>query len=577
MKSFYRNIRILFIVAILPWVLGCQEEVRRAPVKKTETTAEVEAIANQNLEEAFGYLDTLDEFNHETIKLEVLGKINRWIFATQFDDAWELDPLVNELPEEVKTSYRLKDLEKNFLRNYDLRYEINGREFNAYRGGDYDYLQGVFWSNRIAKEVRKNGVADPELVDWIDTAHPELSTSEKEDLITASLLFDWSVRNIQLYKVTEGVTPGETRDTWECLQLGTGDQVQRARVFISLARQSGITVIMLEVPDADDKLVTHTPAALIGKQLFVFDALYGMPISTASGTGIATLKEIISDPEVLESMNSEKYKYPLSSSAFAKAGMLIDAPSTSLMQATAMIDQALSGENKVNMHIRPTEIVDKLKERSDVVDVRLWEVPFLAEDSVRLRLSDSQLLQSFVFERQLSDTESPYGIARMLHLMCRFDKNLQRNGARTMYLLSRKMDREMGQLTRSQQLESLELQGIPIPRNPQAADAYLQQIRSSAKLFKELSSYQLGQIALQNNEIDSAIDYFSIRVLQQFPTTVFLSSTHYNLGRAYLAKAKSEDSEKYLQLAIEQFTHEDDLVSPQRRGNTLLAERLGKE
>ena len=241
-----------------------------------------------------------------------------------------------------------------------------------------------------------------------------------------------------------------------------------------------------------------------------------------------------------------------------------------------MIDLALSGDNKVNMHLRPTEIVEKLKQRSDVVDVRLWEVPYLAEDSVRTRLHHGELLPGFVFERRLTDSQSPYGDARMLQLMCRFDQNLQRQGARQKYLLSRKMDRDMAQMTRSQQIDSLELQGFSISDNPQKADAYLQQMVSSTKLFKELASYQLGQIALQSNEFDSAIDYFSIRVLKEFPESTFLSSAHYNLGRAYLAKSKQEDSEKYLALAIEQFTHEDDLVSPQRRGNTLLAERLGK-
>ncbi|PHR86702.1 MAG: hypothetical protein COA78_37735 [Blastopirellula sp.] len=563
-------------MAILPWVFGCQEKVRRAPPKKLNTSAAAEAITNQNLEEAFGHLDTLDEFNQETVKHEILGKINRWIFTTQFDDAWKIDPLVKQLPKEVRDSYRLKDLDTSALRDYELRYEMNDQEFTAYRGGDYDYLQGVFWSSRIAKDVTKNGVADPELIAWINTAHPKLPVNEKDDLITASLLFDWSVRSIQLHKVPGVVTPGTTRDTWECLQLGYGDHVQRSRVFISLARQRGITVLMLEVPDANDKLVTYTPAALIGKQLFVFDALYGLPISTATGTGIATLKEIISEPEVLASMNSEKYKYPLSSAGFAKASMLIDAPSTALMQATAMIDKALSGDNKVFMHLRPSEIVDKLKERSNVVDVRLWEVPYLAEDSVRLRLSDSNLISEFVFERQISDIESPYGIARMLHLMCRFDQNLQRNGARQMYLLSRKMDRDMAQLTRTQQIEQLELQGVPLQGTPQQIDDYLQRMISSTKMFKELSSYQLGLIALQSSEFDSAIDYFSVRVLKEFPESVFRSSTHYNLGRAYMAKAQGEETEKYLALAIEQLTHEDDLVSPQRRGNTLLAERLGK-
>ena len=73
-----------------------------------------------------------------------------------------------------------------------------------------------------------------------------------DDLGRAKRLFDWVVRNIQLDpQVSEGsvLSTGHTLQMpWETLLLGQGTVLERAWVFILMARQQDLDAVLLAVP-----------------------------------------------------------------------------------------------------------------------------------------------------------------------------------------------------------------------------------------------------------------------------------------------------------------------------------------
>ncbi len=74
---------------------------------------------------------------------------------------------------------------------------------------------------------------------------------EVDDVSRATRLFDWTVRNIQLEPDRpDPASPHFMKRPSETLIFGTGTALERAWVFILLARQQGLDAVMLAVDDA---------------------------------------------------------------------------------------------------------------------------------------------------------------------------------------------------------------------------------------------------------------------------------------------------------------------------------------
>ncbi|EAQ81249.1 hypothetical protein [Blastopirellula marina] len=539
--------------------------------QKTSSDAQADV-----LQQALVLLEDLDQFNAEVVQREVLQSLNRWLHNRKLDAEWTPDPMIAELPEEVRNMLRMQNLATSYFR--DPKYP------NTFRGSDYDYIEGCVWAFSLSNYIRQQGVMSADMTDWFKSLPESFSNNQREDLKTAYLLFDWTIRNIQLRNEASQFAPGTAREPWEALQIGYGDSVERARIFINLARQQGLNAFALELADADGKPQSSVVGVEIAGQIYLFDAAYGLPVS--AGKGIATLAEARQADAVSKAMTSSKYAYPYSTESFQNATALIDACSTSLLQAAAAFESQLTGKLRLRLAVEPRKVAESLQ-NAGIEQVRIWDVPIVAEDGLRLRLRDLPVAgaaepsqaQLFYQERQLYDQSSPLAIGRLLHLMGRFNNEVQRPGARKMYLFARSFELQVNKLNFREQVEALQSQGMRLPRDVEQQRFFVEQMIQNAKGIKMIASYQLGQIALDSAQYPSAIDYFEIRTLKEFPLIPFASQARYGLARADMAisedpKLTPEEQTAALQTAVDWLTSVDDLASPQRRGNTLLAERL---
>ena len=88
----------------------------------------------------------------------------------------------------------------------------------------------------------------------------------QSDLIHALRLFDWTVvRNLQLEQILQDGRQRFDSDLilqcWESLLMGRGTLEEKSRVFMLLARQLGVTVVMLGMDSADASRAQPTLAA----------------------------------------------------------------------------------------------------------------------------------------------------------------------------------------------------------------------------------------------------------------------------------------------------------------------------
>lgn len=576
---------LLFAVLTLPsLLLGCGDSKPKskpsgnpgAAATTTAPQAASGAVQSDMLQQALVLLEDLDQFNAEVVQREVLQSLNRWLHNRKLDPNWKTDPLIETLPAEVRNMSRMENLATTYFR--DPKYP------NTFRGSDFDYIEGCVWAYSISNYVREHAELPPDLSAWLKNNKQLTTNSQRDDLKTAYLLFDWTVRNIQPRAEASQFAPGTAREPWEALQIGYGDVVERARIFLSMARQQGLNAFALELTDAEGKKSVDVVGVEIAGHVYLFDSAYGLPLTT--GEGIATLEEAKSGDAVVKAMSSSKYAYPYNAASFQNGTALIDACSTSLTQASSLLESQLTGKLRLKLAVEPSKQAETLKS-AGIADVRLWYVPILAEDGIRLRLREQTpsptgelpLAQLFYMERQTYDQSSPLAIGRLLHLMGRFDNEIQRPGARKMYLFARSFDLQMQKLNFREQVAMLEQQGMRLPRDPEKQRYYVEAMLSNAKALKMIASYQLGQIALDSRQYPSAVDYFEIRTLQEFPQVPFASQARYGLGRADAAmsldpKLPAEKQAEARVTAAEWLTDVDDLTSPQRRGNTLLAERL---
>ncbi|RCS42237.1 hypothetical protein DTL42_20675 [Bremerella cremea] len=572
------------ILLAVTFLAGCSDTPR-----KHRTIADTQAdlatdpgSAKQFVDTAFTFIKDLDLYTRQApggaVQEKVFEDLNRWFIAQPKDPQWQPDPLIAELPESIQAMPRLQDLaSRPFLPAPRAQAEI------TYRGSEYDYILSSYWEKAISNGIKQRWddgqlTLPPQLARFMKAQENHtLTESEAEQLSLAYLLFDWTVRNIQPVReeeiVRETFEPGTSRDVWRVLQVMQGDALERARVFIHLCRQQDLDAVVVQFGEKDP--VTQVVGVHVGKHLYLFDTAYGLPIATSDGTGIQTLTQLVEHPEDLQAMASKNYKYPVTPEKLKHVTLLVEAPSTSLTQATDMLEQTLTGEEKLNLHVRPSLIKDRLKEMPGVTDVKLWEAPFESEQSIAKWLSQPELAAEFRNERRLYDFPGGISLARTLQLMNRFNDEPQRPGARSILLETRLMSHDLRNASITEKTEMLKAMGIDFGQDTQARDAYLAHMQQNANLWREMASFNLGVIALDEREYRSSLDFFEKRTLEPYPESKYKSAVFYGIGRSYEALSKEEDADASLaDKAIQFYTNDDDVLSPYRRGNALRAQRL---
>lgn len=541
-----------------------------------------------SLEQALKELDNVGEFGTEQGAGRGIAYLNAWIEQPTTKPAtWERERMLERLPRAIRDHQQLANLHDLDRKNFGL--------------SDFSYLRECFWMRDISRRIG-NEPAPESLQNWLDEVDKADGREVARQLAIAERLFDWTTRNLQAEPLPppapepEAVVgddpeaqfrrlpaaakaipgPGYTLLPWQALLFGQGDEQQRARVFIALCRQAEIDVVMLAVDrDAPGGPTPWLPAAFIGNKLYLFDSAMGLPIPGPNGKGIATLEQVVADPELLRKLDIEgDAAYGTTAEDLKRLVALIDAPPEALSQRMATLQSALTGDRRLEVSLDPSDLAAALKPIKSLNHVALWRVSMEAvmylPASFNMAQRNPELAKELQTRYMIFDENEAIMKGRQYHLKGEFNSDdPRRPAAREWYQQARPSDREIIDLTESSTAQARLIAtmmrfGQEPPKDPQARKAMFQELQKTAYRRKQYASYFLGLVAYDAGDYPLAIEWFKERILEADPNTPWRPAARYNLGR-------SLEQIGEWQSAVEVYQQDD---SPQRHGNLIRARTL---
>ena len=562
-----------------PFVTQLREDLSSYTAKIREGASQLSKLAeiddpattNGRLEEVSKHFDELSQQSDdlgETLHVSRFGQL-----AGRMDDlakpfnllAQQLKTLISaegddlkQALEKVKVSVgqidvsgfeRLALLLDEFVRQIDL-------EDMAFPPSAGSVLQEAVWFRNVSR--------------WM------LGDDRDDPLQSAILLFDWTMRNIQLENEPTSQDGGGPKAVlqhpWETLLFGRGLVRDRARTFILLARQQGLDAALLATVDPEDpdgrRLKRLGIGVLVDGKVYVFDPRLGVPIPGTDGVRLevkgltiqpATLSQLAADDSLLRQMDVDaEHPYGLRSADFQKVVVLMETSPVYLTKRMKLVESRLSGEDRLVLTTASDEQAAGFKACPQVVEVCHWEIPYqtilqgIELGQRRLGWQSPQLLLFF----PAPNVTSPLWKGRMYHFKGIFSGE---PNAIIFYQAAResrrKLDAERHRLN-------------------QEADANVRRMKSGAirvlEGTKMNAGYWLGLIHAQQGNNRSAIDYFRKRTIVAYPGGPWTHGALYNLARTFETEGRFPE-------AVELFRVDGD--SPCHQGNLLRAtwlERLAK-
>lgn len=543
----------------------------------------------KHLHAAIDFANRMDEFEEEQANIQVAYNLNRWVDEMKLSDDWSPDPICRRLPREIRE---------------EVVGELGRPQFYL---DDIKSLMQSVWCANIAKWVSREPILGP--LGRRSTAHAaELEEFEVDQLTVAERLFDWTIRNVQLettipypfdpVELTTGAAatrepllpppkrgipgPGYQVHPWQALLYGRADSLARARVFIQLARQQGIDVVMLAFPGltTPPRARPWLPAVLVRDQLYLFDAELGLAIPGPDGQGIATLQQIRADPSLLDELDvGTDDTYRVAAEDMKSVIALIDASAQDLSRRMQLAEQNLTGDNRLVLTVDGTGMSERLNKCPGVDDVQVWPISYettwyetaISKPAYITQLqatlkADTDAQRDFVDKYFIFAARNGLVRARHLHFRRMFDNVGDEKGAKMLYLETRVPNAQLSQIDTSDKVQKQ----FGLTRQNGEREVDFQMRMAMTKLMvtnsKPHASYWLGLAQYDGGRPEAAVEWFLRRTLEAFPNGPWTGGARYNLGRTYEALGEIEK-------AREQYYLDE---SPQKHGNRLRARYLSR-
>jgi hypothetical protein len=366
---------------------------------------------------------------------QVLDRLNQWVrFQTPAGD-WKADAMVESLPNAFK---ELPDVK-----------ELGGMEFSTCDGY---FLMEAACVRDAALWARGDAL---------------------EDLTRAKNLFAWTIRNIQLEMDDQHRVP---LFPWEALFFGRGTAMERAWVFILLARQQGLEAALLGLADGAGKEAEagerNKPvrqwcvAVLIEGKAYLFDPFLGLPIPAKGGVRRdgegrleiepATLADILADGSLLKRLDVDsKRTYPVKPENLKKLVALVEASPAALSYRMKLVESHLAGKQKMVLTASASEQAGRWKAISGIGGAEIWRLPY--ETIARRRQLDVQEIVGQLGEwmRFYAMPNAPLAKGRWLQIKGQFSGQ---DGATGFYQAARPSFADLGnfaQLPANQDLDKI--------------------------------------------------------------------------------------------------------------------------
>ncbi len=452
--------------------------------------------------------------------VQLLDRLNQWLRnRKKSEESWQPDSRLAELPQDLR--------ETELLKPYLSRETLGGGHFEPFEVRE---LQQAIWLRDIS------GWAKGEA--W-------------EDVNVATALFDWTVRNIQL----DGPkVEGNIFHPWQALMYGHGTAELRAWVFTELCRQQQLDVVLLRF-GAEEKEQRPWLAALLSEgQLYLFDLRLGLPIPGKTPTHVATLAEVVADPELLRKLDiGEEYQYPISTEALSHVESWLVASPLQLSYRAGQLQQVLEGDDFVVLSAENDRLAKALEETAQIDAVQIWPFPW----------------ESIVAERSLPQKARRKAAQRFLV----FAQRPRLWKARTLHFQGTKpvpIEQRNDPLAQPREghVEAMELYRNKRVRVP---DTALEKLEPAKQVIyrqaKNDASYWVGLLSYDRGMYEVAVHWLRDRTLEALPGGPWADGARYNLARAHEALGQFAKAIELLEADS----------SPQRHGNLLRAQQLKQQ
>jgi tetratricopeptide (TPR) repeat protein len=502
----------LALTLVVPLV-GCNEasesDARRAPSQTGTRGGLFESVAVT--------LDRLEQYESDQILKQTCDRLNQWFLQERPQLAWQPDPLLAELDDELRNQPEVSMLE--------------GVRFQA--PDDGWYLQEAVWLRNISNKARAD---------------------QFDDLDVARQLFDWTVRNIQLEADWSGSEENRVRHRpFETLMFGRGTAIERAWIFALLARQQGLNVVFLGIQAKDGAVRPWLPALVADDKLYLFDTRLGMPIPGPTPGSVATLSEVVENDALLRKLDLDaEHPYPVTSEDLKHVVAYVEATPPALSRRMALVESRLTGNHKMKLTSPGHVLAEQVAKLPHVTAARLWPMPFEVYLAKARRTPEQDLAAAK--ELVVYQVIPSLRMGRILHFKGQYDGE---GGAKSQYLNARPPDRYI-----------LDFRMTPEEAQHYMSQGYSREVIAKMEAAKSLlmreakqnASYWLGLIFFEEEDYPNAIDFLANRTLGTDRESPWAASARYNLARAYEASGEpAKASELY----------ESDKTSPQSQGNQL--------
>jgi tetratricopeptide (TPR) repeat protein len=455
----------------------------------------------------------------------VVGRLNEWLELGHPRADWHMEPLINTLP--APWPERLTEA-------------LLGQQRFVIQDGQL--LQETVLMNQAAQAA---------------------CGEEVDDLEAAAALFDWVVRNIQMPKneslgrmTLDDLLPQFPNET---LRFGQGRAIDRAWVFVQMARQQGLEAVVLSLPNGERG--GHRAAWLVAvlipspegqpASLYLFEPMLGLPIPGPAGQGIATLKQLRADPGLLRQLDLDaEHPYPVDAEQLDQIVAWVECDPAQLSWRMRALEKHMGGRNRVVLSVDPSRVAEDVLATGQVEEVALWPDPF--EAVIRRTPTDpvQQERQSAIMRQHLKPymvgvvpdelSQIPMAVmrGRLQHLRGQY---LGDPGANAMYQMARLADADL------ERLNLTEAQ------------------REILVLDKQNASYWLALIAYERAMYPLAEHGLKTATIEASPDGPWSESARFNLARVYEALDRPDEA-----IAL----YEAETTSSQRHGNLLRARWL---
>ncbi|MHC4405231.1 MAG: hypothetical protein ACYTG0_36760, partial [Planctomycetota bacterium] len=325
------------------------------------------------------------------------------------------------------------------------------------------------------------------------------------ELEQAKKLFDWTVRNVQLLPLASFArAPAEgpaLQDPWDTLRFGRGTAMDRAWVFVLLARQQRIDagLVALVNPKAPPQqgVQPWVVGVLSEGEVYLFEPTLGLPIPAPDGLkraasgGLdiqpATLSEVAADDALLRRLDLDpKRRYPVDSSHVQSVDVLMEASPANLSQRMKRLEALTAGDKQIVLTTDASAQAERFKACRHVGGARIWGLPYLTLTQKLWWDSDRDQWQE--------SHSGPFD--------CR-DK-----------VLSRGRQYHIKGVFIGEESATMHYQSARPSNKDMWSDEVEPKLRPSLRGAKMNASYWLGLVAYERGDWESAIDWLDTRTLQ---------------------------------------------------------------